>query len=144
VVVDINPEFLRLLRERLPNPRFHLDVQCGDLNEIALGQGAFDLVHAGLVFEYVEWPVVLPRAARALRRGGVLSVVLQAPSVSSPAVTPTPFVSLRSLEPLFRFVEPDALVEAARGDGLALQTRRREALPAGKSFDVMRFTKSAI
>ncbi len=81
---------------------------------------AFDLVHAGLVLEYVEWPLLVPRVASALKPGGVLSVVPQSPSATSPAVTPTPFVSLRSLESLFRFVEPEALVTAAHGAGLTV------------------------
>src|SRR5436309_4934900 len=76
-----------------------------------------------------------------LRSGGVLSVVLQIPSASTPAVTPTTFVSLRSLESLFRFVEPGALVEAAHGERLALSDRRTESLAAGKAFEVLRFVK---
>jgi SAM-dependent methyltransferase len=144
VVVDVNPTYLIRLRERFPNPAFELDLWCADVIEIGLGRQVFDLVHAGLIFEYVEWPVLLPRIAAALRPGGVLSVILQAPSASSPAVTPTPFTSLRKLESLFRFVEPTALVDAARGEGLNLHARHTEALPAGKSFDGFRFVKDAV
>ena len=144
VVVDVNPTYLIRLRERFPNPAFELDLWCGDVIEIGLGRQVFDLVHAGLIFEYVEWPVLLPRIAAALRPGGVLSVILQAPSASSPAVTPTPFTSLRKLESLFRFVEPTTLVDAARGEGLNLHARHTEALPAGKSFDGFRFIKDAV
>ena len=79
VVVDVNPKYLIRLRERFPNPAFELDLWCGDVIEIGLGRQVFDLVHAGLIFEYVEWPVLLPRIAAALRPGGVLSVVLQGP-----------------------------------------------------------------
>ena len=92
----------------------------------------------------VDWPVLLPRVATALRGGGVLSIVLQAPSASSPAVTPTSFTTLRSLESLFRFVEPTALVDAARGERLNLSTRYTEALPSGKSFEVLRLMKEAV
>ena len=88
--------------------------------------------------------MLLPRIAAALRPGGVLSVILQAPSASSPAVTPTTFTSLRKLESLFRFVEPMSLVDAARGEGLTLHARHTEALPAGKSFDALRFMKDAV
>ena len=144
VVVDVNPKYLIRLRERFPNPAFALDLWSGDVIDIELGQQAFDLVHAALIFEYVEWPVLLPRIAAALRPGGVLSVILQTPSASSPAVTPTPFTSLRKLESLFRFVEPTALVDAARGEGLNLHARHTEALPAGKSFDCFRFIKDAV
>jgi hypothetical protein len=55
-----------------------------------------------------------------------------------------PAVTSRILESLFRFVEPTALVDAARGNGLNLNARRAEALPAGKSFEVLRFIKDAV
>jgi len=144
VVVDVNPKYLLRLRERFPNPTFELDVRPGDVIDIKLEREAYDLVHAGLIFEYIAWPVLLPRVAMALRPRGVLSVILQVPSASSPAVTPTTFTSLRKLESLFRFVEPTALVDAARGGGLNLNARHTEALPAGKSFEVLRFMKDAV
>jgi SAM-dependent methyltransferase len=143
-VVDLNPAYLRRLGERFPNPGFELDIRCADLADVVLERQAFDLVHAGLVLEYVEWPSLLPRVATTLRSGGVLSVVLQLPSASSPAVTPTPFVRLQSLESLFRFVEPAAFVEAAHGERLALSNRRTESLSAGKAFEVLRFMKDAV
>jgi hypothetical protein len=54
------------------------------------------------------------------------------------------FTSLRSLAPLFRFVEPAALVDAARDQGLRLDARHAETLPAGKSFEALRFVKGAV
>lgn len=140
-VVDVNPAYLRRLVERFPNPGFELDVRCGDLADIALEPEAFDLVHAGLVLEYVDWRSLLPRLARTLAPRGVLSVVVQLPSSSSPAVTPTEFASLLSLESLFRFVDPDAFIEAARSAGLTLRDRHAESLPAEKAFEVLRFVK---
>jgi SAM-dependent methyltransferase len=143
-VVDVNPGYLLRLVERFPNPGFEVDVRCADLADFVFEPVAFDLVHAGLVLEYVEWPSLLPGLAATLRPRGVLSVVLQRPSASSPAVTPTAFTSLRSLESLFRFVEPDALVEAARGAGLTLNNRYTESLTSGKAFEVLRFVKNAV
>jgi SAM-dependent methyltransferase len=143
-VVDLNPAYLLRLGERFRNPGFGLDVRCADLADVVLEREAFDLVHAGLVLEYLEWTFLLPRVAATLKPGGVLSVVLHLPSASSPAVTPTTFVSLRSLETLFRFVEPGALIEAARGAGLTLSNQRTEWLPAGKAFEVLRFVKHAV
>jgi len=142
--VDINPAYLRRLVERFPNPGFALDVRCADLAGYAFAREAFDLVHAGLVLEYVEWSPLLPRLAETLRAGGTFSVVLQRPSVSSPAVTPTGFTSLRSLESLFHFVEPDVLVAQARNVGLALEYRRTEPLESAKAFEVLRFVKRAV
>ena len=141
-VVDVNPAYLRRLVERFPNPGFELDVRCADLADAVFERQAYDLVHAGLVLEYVEWSCLLPRLATTLRPRGILSVVLQHPSASTPAVTPTRFVSLRSLESSFRFVDPHTLVEAARHAGMALESRHDESLPAGKAFDVLRFVKA--
>ena len=52
--------------------------------ESELEPAAFDLVHAGLVLEYVDWSLLLPRVAATLKPGGILSVVLQLPSASNP------------------------------------------------------------
>jgi SAM-dependent methyltransferase len=142
VVVDVNSAYLQSLRSRFQNPVFELDVRVGDVIDVDLERETYDLIHAGLIFEYVAWPALLPRVARALRAGGVLSVVLQRPSASTPAVIPTSFISLKALEPLFRFVEPRALVDLAQREGLVLSASTIQELPAGKSFRVLRFTKS--
>lgn len=144
VVVEINPEYVRRLREHFRHPAYALDVRCGDVADVELEPDAYDLVHAGLILEYVAWPQLLPLVASALRHGGVFSVILQMPAASSPAVTPTTFTSLRALAPLFRFVEPQALVDAARDHGLRLDARHTEILPSGKSFEVLRFVKGAV
>jgi SAM-dependent methyltransferase len=139
--VDLNPTYLRRLVERFPNPRFTLEVRCADLAEYTFEPEAFDLVHAALLLEYVEWPRVLPRLAETLRPRGTFSVVLQLPSVSIPAVTPTGFTSLRALESLFRFVDRDVFVARAGDVGLVLDYRRKEPLKSAKAFEVLRFVK---
>jgi len=140
-VVDINSSYLRRLADGFPRPGFELDIRCADVNDAAFEANAFDLVHAALVLEYVVWRRLIPRVALTLTRGGVLSVVLQLPSTSSPAVTPTQFASLQSLETLFDFVNPDALIESAKTAGLDLVVRRTELLPSGKAFEVLRIKK---
>lgn len=95
--VDINPEYLQRLAERFPDPGFALELRCTDVADDTFEAEGFDLVHAALILEYVEWPSLLPRLAETLRPGGTFSVVLQRPSESSPVVTPTEFTSLRSL-----------------------------------------------
>ena len=144
VVIDINPKYLLHLRESFSNSRFELGIRCGDVADVDLEHEAYDLVHAGLILEYVEWPVLLPRIAASLRPGGVFSVILQLPSASSAAVTPTEFTSLKALESLFQFVEPAVLAESARDQGLRLSARHTASLPSGKSFAVLRFQKDAV
>jgi SAM-dependent methyltransferase len=138
-VVDINASYLRGLVSQFSNPGFELEIRCLDVNEAVFERDAFDVVHAALVLEYVDWRPLVARLASALAPSGVLSVVLQLPSTESPAVTPTAFTSLRSLESLFHFVDPDALIEATSDVGLTLDLRRLEPLPAGKTFQVLRF-----
>jgi len=122
--VDLNPEYLDHLRRRFPDPAFELTLRCQDAAGCEYADAAFDLVHAGLVLEYLDWRVLLPRLARTLRPGGVLSLVLQLPSPTVPAVTPSPFPSLCRLETLFRFVDPGKLIPLARAQGHALGDSR--------------------
>ena len=142
--IDVNPAYLERLVEWFPHPAFKLDVQCADLATAAFEPEAFDLVHAALVFEYLEWSPLLRRLVATLRSEGVLSVVLQLPSPTSPAVTPTEFTSLRSLERVFRFVPPEAFVAQAAGVGLNLESRRTQPLESGKGFEVLRFRRNAL
>jgi len=144
VGVDINPNYLQRLRERFPGPAFALELHCTDLSDHRFEPAAFDLVHAPLVFEYVDWSNVLHGAVAALRTGGALSVVVQLRSSATPAVTPTRFTSLRSLESIFCFVDPEALVTAAVGCGLRLESRRTEHLPSAKAFEVLRLRATGV
>jgi len=141
-VVDINSAYLHRLADRFANPGFELEIRCADLNDARLEPEAFNLVHAALLFEYITWRPFIPHVAGTLTRGGMLSVVLQLPATAIPPVTPTPFTSLQSLESLFHFVDPDALIEAAGEAGLVIDRRRLEPLPSGKAFEVLRFRKS--
>ena len=139
--VDVNPRYLDRLIERYSDSPVALETRCEDLNHATFESGAFDLIHAPLLLEYVEWRVLLPRLAIALRPNGVLSAVLQRPSDSAPPVTPTPFTSLQALESVFRFVDPAALTAAAREAGLTRSDRHTIPLPAGKAFDVLQFVR---
>jgi hypothetical protein len=82
----------------------------------------------------------LPRLVAALRSGGALSVVLQRPSSAAPAVTPTAFTSLLALHSIFRFVDPDVLVEQAQQLRMTVITRRTVPLSAGKAFELLCFS----
>lgn len=141
VAADINPSFLAVLRARDLRARAALEIRDADIDDFAFEDTAFNLVHAALLLEYVDWRALLPRVARALADGGFFSVVLQRPAASTPAVTPTPFVSLRALERVFGFVDPSELIDRCGQLGLLLVERLLHPLPGDKAFDVMRFQK---
>lgn len=137
--IDINAAYLAELEARLPNPPYQRFLLCADLAVHELPEGAFDLIHAALVFEYLDWRALLPRAVKALAPQGCLSVVVQRPSPAAPAVSHTPYTSLRKLESVFTHVAPADVVTAAAMEGLVLESLRHHALPQQKSFAAMRF-----
>ena len=141
--LDINPVFLSRLADRFSDHGFQLDVRCADLAGATFEPAAFDLIHAALIFEYVEWTGVLPRLVTSLSTQGSLSVVLQQPSPTTPAVTPSPYTRLQTLESVFRYVDPDTLITHATQLGLTLAARRNVPLPGAKAFDVLRFRRSS-
>jgi len=140
--LDINPLFLAQLADRFSNHEFQLDVRCADLAAAAFEPAAFDLIHAALIFEYVDWTPVLPRLASSLSVQGTLSIVLQQPSATTPAVTPSPYPRLQTLESVFRFVDADTVIAYAKKRGLIVVARRKVPLPGGKAFEVLRFRRS--
>jgi protein-L-isoaspartate O-methyltransferase len=137
--LEINATFVRRVAEQFSKSGFELDVRCADVASASLEPDAFDLIHAALIFEYVDWTEILPRLVASLRSGGALSVVLQRPSSAAPAVTPTGFTSLLALHSIFRFVDPDVLVEQAQQLGMTLITRRTVPLAAAKAFEALCF-----
>ena len=141
--VDLNEGFLARLAERFPSPRFQLRTRRADLAVADFEPGSYDLVHAALVFEYFDWRAAIPRLARALRAGGVLSAVIQRPSTSTTAVAPSPFATIQRLAPLFHFIEPDDLTDAAVRAGLSPVFQQTVPLPSAKRFAVLRFAKAA-
>jgi len=139
--VDINPHYLERIEKDFGTLACSLELLCADLNTHEVEPRSFDLVFAGLVLEYIDWRLVLPKLASAPRAGGTLAVILQLPSDHTPVVTPSKFTSLSALEPLFHFVDPAALVEIARHEGLEVAMRRTHPLPSRKAFEVIHFMR---
>jgi trans-aconitate methyltransferase len=135
--VDLNSGYLASLAARFPA----VEVVHADLATYAFEPGAWDLVHAALVLEYVDWRALLARIGPALAQGGRLSVVVQLPSADVPAVTPTAFTSLAKLDAAFGFVDPDDLVAAAAHAGWAVERRAVHAVGSGKELLALRFVR---
>lgn len=134
VGVDINPEYLEIARVRFGGYGGKLELVCADLDAWDCGGQRFDLVHAGLVFEYVEAGRLLGRIARALAPGGTLSVVLQLPVEGLPAVSQTRYTSLEKLGPIFRHYQPEEFRALAGQAGLGETEGEICTLPSGKEF----------
>jgi hypothetical protein len=139
--IDINPaytsETFKRYQSRLPGLRaLTLDIQTG-----AVPATPVDLVHAGLVLEYVDVPCVIPKIASILVRGGTFHAVLQLPSNSMPSVSTTRFTSLQRLTPWMRLVSPDELTTVAFEANLVLRNKEFAQSRAGKMFAVLTFER---
>lgn len=133
VGVDLNPEYLALARKRHAHLAAVAEWVCAPVERCELEAGGFELVHAALLFEYVDPAAVLSRIARWLSAAGVLSVVLQLPGGDA-TISDTPFPSLRRLSALMRLVSAEQLVALAAGEGLSLRSSSEVPLARGKRF----------
>jgi SAM-dependent methyltransferase len=140
VGIDINAEYLAILVERYARgaPGFRA-ILC-DVAACELDPGSMDLVHCALFLEYVDPRIVLAKAAKWLRGGGVMSVVLQLGSAGQEKVTDTEYKEiLQRLEPVMRLVDPDRLAELAAEAGFRRETAEIRTLETGKKFVVAEY-----
>lgn len=134
VGIDINPRFIASTRKRYGKRFSRLELICQDIQAIGEDIAPVEFAYAALVFEYTDYVRALRSVARLVAPEGRLSVVLQLPNVSIPAVTPTPYTVLQTLESSFSFVPPVDFTETARVAGFRLRTSERVTLPSDKTF----------
>jgi ubiquinone/menaquinone biosynthesis C-methylase UbiE len=141
--VDINQEYLDILRHRYADESYELKLVCSDLSACSFEPASFDHVHGALIFEYVNPESILPKIKKWLKPEGVLSVVLQLPSPESAEVTETSYQSLTALESSMRVVDPDVFAEkAAACDFDKIGSFQRD-LQLGKKFNISFYRNSS-
>jgi hypothetical protein len=131
--IDINPEYLAAVRERhatLPG----LELHCLDLAEQHAAMPPCDLVHAALIFEHAGVDQCLENAIALVAPGGTLSVVLQLPSETAPAVGDSQIASIQAHRNHFQFVDPDAFTRQLESRGFHRDRTTTRPLPSGKAF----------
>jgi SAM-dependent methyltransferase len=132
--VDINPEYLDILRRRFSILAPSLELIREPIETCAFEDASIDLVHAGLIFEYLNPEPLIEKIAGWLAPKGVFSAVLQLPSASSGSVTDTHIASVKILENVIELVPPKQLERIALDNGLISIESKTIALPGGKSF----------
>ncbi|NLC71486.1 MAG: class I SAM-dependent methyltransferase [Desulfuromonadaceae bacterium] len=137
--VDINPHYLEALSNRYADRIPGLELYAGDIQSPALTFAPVDLIYAALLFEYVAPAPVLANLKAACRPQGVLASVLQLPSGTAAAVSPSPFTSLQALAPVMHLVTPADLLAHAKEAGFVPLSAKKIALPSGKKFAVQVF-----
>ena len=140
VGIDINAQFLEIARQRFSSSGFVLELFCGDVLSTDFGRG-FDLIHAALIFEYVDPAALVNCVASRLSDAGMCSVVLQqhADDNRTPSVTPTGITSLEPLAEVIEIREMRDIEYRFRERGIILKERWDVPLPNNKSFDVAVF-----
>lgn len=141
VGVDINFKYLAECRAWFVQDVENLQLICADLDELELSDSMFDLIHAALIFEYVEVDNLLAKISHWLKPNGILSVVLQLPCKSAPPVSDTPYQSIKALTPFMKLVDRDVFVSRAELFGLNEENRYEIKLPSGKEFVEIVFKK---
>ncbi len=136
VGVDINPEYLAILKNR-----FGIKIPCLRVIEADFTSSGFriepvSMVFAGLVFEYVSIRDALRSIERCMLPGAVLVAILQLPRSESAPVTATQYKSLELLTPLMRLVSPDEFSDACISIGFRELKKKAVPLKMGKAFHV--------
>jgi len=140
--VDINPDYLEVLRQRHEKSIQGLEIIEADLETCELEKRAYSLIFAGLVFEYLCPQKVLSRIADWLKQKGVMVIVLQMPSNDKRKITETPYASLKKLESVMHLISPQKFKAMANDAGLLEKKSEMVTLESGKSFHIGTYIKN--
>ena len=132
--IDINPEYLQILRQRYEECVPGLEIMEADLETCTIENQAYSLIFAGIVFEYLEPRILLPKIARWLRLSGVMVSILQLPAKHLKKVSETFYTSLNNLNSIMKLISPQEFKSTAYDAGLKEIETTTVTLESGKSF----------
>jgi trans-aconitate methyltransferase len=139
--IDINPEYLDMLRQRYEVSVPGLEIVEADLETCSIENQTFSLIFAGLIFEYLDPLILLSRIAGWLRSDGVMVTVLQLPANHLKKITDTSYVSLKKLDSIMKFISPHDFKSMAAVMGLQEREPKTVTLESGKSFYIGTYAK---
>jgi SAM-dependent methyltransferase len=142
VGIDINGDYIDVARKRLDGRHRGLKLLCADVLAAELPASEFDLIHAALLFEYVDPTSLFRRIATWLADDGVCSTVTQNPASGVASVSKTAYESLLLLDGHMSLYPADEIEAFARQAGLWRISSRDVPLAFGKSFSVAMFKKA--
>lgn len=141
VAVDINSEYLLILRERYANYMHKIERVCNDINACAFKPKTFDLIHCALLFEYVDPEKTVRNITKWLSKKGVITVVLQLPDKKLTKVSDTSFHDLKRLDPIMHLVDPQEFNSIALSNELSLVSEEIKQLKSGKKFYIAEYVR---
>jgi len=119
----------------------HLNLVCGDLNEVEFKDSSFDLIHTALVFEYVDVERVVEKISCWLKENGVLTVVLQLPSPKHTPISKTEYESIKTLSSIMELVDAEKFIRICKLNNLICHNVFDIEMPQMKKFRCMHFSK---
>jgi len=138
--IDVNPDYLEILKSRFANHADKLELIEGDVCNCEFPDNSIELIHCALVLEYLDPDKFINLASKWINTNGVFTILLQMKS-SADKVTPTKFSSLRNLEPVMKLIPPDMILNIAIKHGLMPIKQRVDTLASGKFFFLATFRK---
>lgn len=139
VGVDVNLQYLGIARQRYFHLGPRLELFCSEAEKFRAAPGSFDLVHVGLLFEYLHPEVLVRKIAEWIADDGTCSVVLQLPGGEGP---PEPTKTLQLIAKATKLVSPEELTRLFEHYGLPRRRAKIVPLRYGKSFWAAAFGRS--
>jgi SAM-dependent methyltransferase len=139
VGVDINSQYIEEAQRRYAGRAQGLELLVGDIQTSAGLFEPVDFIYAALVFEYVDLARTMSFLRRHCKPKGILAVLYQVPHKTLPEVSPSPYTSLRLLEPGMHLLSHEELQLHARQTGFTPEDSRNILSPGGKQFTVETF-----
>jgi SAM-dependent methyltransferase len=131
VGLDINLTYLGLCRQRFFHLGPRLELYCASATSWRAPPASFDLIHAGLVLEYLQPAALAEQLGAWLAPRGSCQVVLQLPGGEGP---PAALPVLGLIERAAKLLPPHELTALLARHGLALRRSKTVPLRHGKSF----------
>ncbi len=139
VGVDLNGLYFRETRNRFQKSFNALELFEGDIQSDAIAFKPVEFIYAAMLLEYVNVEATFSQLHHLLSPGGTLVTVIQLSNIDIPAVTPSPYSSVQSLESIVHFIAPEFLPEVASRNGLAHISSSTRRAAGGKQFQVQTF-----
>jgi ubiquinone/menaquinone biosynthesis C-methylase UbiE len=137
--LDINPEYLEFTVNRFQHRIPNLRTICCDLLTDKLELTDIDLAFCGLLLEYVDPHIALPKIIGTLNKQGNLVIVIQRNNSAS-FVSKTRYSSLEKLSGIVSDVLPEEIDNICRQIGMTKAFQEEIPVNDGKSFIVMDFS----
>jgi ubiquinone/menaquinone biosynthesis C-methylase UbiE len=139
VGIDINPHYIEEAGKRYGGRMPGLKLFVADIQTSGWPCEPVDLIYAALVFEYIDVPRTMSVLWRHCKPKGVLAVLSQLPHETLPEVSPSPYTTLRLLEPRMHLLSHKELQRHARQAGFTPEDSRNIVSHGGKHFTVDTF-----